>query len=80
MAERSGTNPPGRFYSDLFLTMDRPTPFEAQRRAVRGCLTEMFGLDDFQLRAVARAVFYSDSVLVVQKTGNRKSVVPLAIW
>ena len=40
--------------------MDRPTPFEAQRRAVRGCLTDMFELDeprDFQLRAVARAVF-----------------------
>ena len=81
MAQRSGTNPPGRFYSDLFLTMDRPTPFEAQKQAVGGCLAEMFGLyepRDFQLRAVARAVFYSYSVLVVQKTGDGKSVVPLA--
>ena len=61
--------------------MDRPTPFEAQKRAVGGCLAEMFGLyepRDFQLRAVARAVFYSYSVLVVQKTGDGKSVVPLA--
>ena len=61
--------------------MDRPTPFEAQKRAAGGCLAEMFGLyepRDFQLRAVARAVFYSYSVLVVQKTGDGRSVVPLA--
>ena len=38
----------------------------------------MYAPRDFQLRAVARAVFYSYSVLVVQKTGDGKSVVPLA--
>ena len=60
MAERIETNPPGAILFRFIPHNGPPDPFEAQRRAVRGCLTEMFELDeprDFQLRALARAVF-----------------------